>query len=249
MDDDELAYARHVNGNISIIVQLTSSYPSIQMVSSYSSCIQRSCQQFSGLQIAAVQARSMPTVKHSIYAIYVEDVKTGRSWIVLRRYSELFRLRKALRAHLETYMETTEKVILYEEARLLNTQMEHIEFPAKFSFSFKDSKQVMSSRAQGFASFLQGLVDLVHDGVLNQRILSQSSKNSPVSFIKSSLLSFLGGKFDKAAPTFDFQEPIPQSFLTPEKRVVISRCGDLETVVEDDYRVESVQTRAPELVY
>lgn len=200
----------------------------------YLSCIQRSCRGFSGLHVAAVQARHIPNCKFTIYAIYLEDIDSGRSWIILRRYSEIYQLRRNLRHLLENYMRNAERLYQFEELRLILKQLEGLKFPSRFCFG-RDDKKVLEERAQTFLFYLQGLIDLVKDGLSNATMFHgrRREMNSSVWCIKIAVISFLGGSSDPTASKFQCPEPIPQSVLTPDKRVVVSRCGDLDTVVED----------------
>ena len=202
--------------------------------SCYLSCIQRSCRTFNGLHLAAVQARHVPGCPFTIYAIYLEDVATGRSWIILRRFSEFYEMRRKLRAALEKAMANADRIFQYEEIRLLLKQLDALKFPTRFQLARRD-KRVLQERAKTLAIYLQGLVDLVQDGLMNATMFhgNQKESYSAVSSLKATLVSFLGGSPD-AFTQYQCPEPIPQSFLTPDKRMIVSRCGELDTVVEDD---------------
>lgn len=200
----------------------------------YYSCIQRSCKAFVGVHVAAVQARHVPNCKYTIYAIYLEDVATGRSWIILRRFSEIYEMRRSLRHALEKAMANADRVFQFEEIRLLLKQLDMLKFPHRFHFGKGDQK-VLRQRAQMIATYLQGLIDLVKDGLLNAAMFygKKRAPFSAVGSIKSTLVVFLGGSADiYSTLQYQIPEPIPQTFLTPEKRVVVSRCGNLDTVVE-----------------
>lgn len=232
--------------------------------SCYLSCIQRACKEFRGLHIAAIQALHIPQCHITIYAVYMEDTDTGRSWVVLRRYSEFYELRREMRNIFTNLREDAQTLQDSEAERVIQKKLSVFKFPSKFStltlptaFRTKDRQPQVAnaaSRAKTLCHWLQGVIDTIHEvehihsknaKTLTWKKYRQSIRIDDTSMmIQSLLVPFVGGPGGRYSWSFFCPSPIPQQNLPLEKRVSVSKCGSLETVFEatgsenDDYRTE-----------
>ncbi|ETW10390.1 hypothetical protein H310_00708 [Aphanomyces invadans] len=156
------------------------------------------------------------SIHHRLYTVTVQNTKTGRSWVVHRRYSDFDALRTRLLQVLEPFY------------FMLHTVVDHLKrmrFPKRSAFV---TRRVRRHREECFLAYLRGVHVLLTDPDygLDKDLQLQCA---------SVLRGFVGSQdvCDPSHVDYFCRDVIPQYRLRMADRKCIVRCGVLDTVVEE----------------
>ncbi|RHY71933.1 hypothetical protein DYB35_003292 [Aphanomyces astaci] len=162
-----------------------------------------------------VLARSSANLR--LYTVTMQNAKSGRSWIVRRRYSDFAALRMRLLQVVQPYYFMLHSVV---------DRLKLLPFPKRTAFI---TRYVRRHREECFLAYLRGahvlLTDL--DYGLDEDLKLQCA---------SILRGFMGSQdvIDPMHVEYFCRDVIPQYDLHMIDRKCIARCGVLDTVLEED---------------
>ncbi|KAF0686253.1 Aste57867_21958 [Aphanomyces stellatus] len=175
-------------------------------------------------QIEICHVMSTATTKEcTMYTVYIQNAKSGRSWVVHRRYTDFVSLRVKLLAALEPFYFLIHRCV---------DDLKAFPFPKRAAFV---GQRVIRRREKGFLTFLRAIHTLVLD--------PDYGLDDELQGRCFSVLRGFFGSMDVLHPShaeYFCQTVTPQAYLHTSHRKCIARCGELDTVLEEDVDLSSV---------